>query len=265
MNYSAPTPPASAKPDPVVLPHAGVIALSQDIKVRGRVFGFDESDENTRPFNLLRTQISRNVDETGRRIIGITSATPAAGKTYVSLNLAAAMSGTANRPVVLCDFDLRRGSVLDALDVDVPRDVSTYLRGERADWRDALYRIDETELYVLPCKPTRRGSSGMLSSPAFAELIAGLRQLPDDVLILVDLPPVFASDDALLTSQHLDSYILVVEYGRNTAEQVQEAMRLLEPTPCLGTILNRYKGGYFDAYGYGYGDPYGIKNYGLED
>jgi protein-tyrosine kinase len=38
---------------------------------------------------------------------------------------------------------------------------------------------------------------------------------------------------------------------------------MLSPTPCLGTILNRYRGGFFDAYGYGYGDPYGIKNYGM--
>ena len=80
--------------------------------------------------------------------------------------------------------------------------------------------------------------------------------------MIVDLPPVFASDDTLLTAARLDGYLLVVEYGRNTAEQVRESLRLLDPTPCLGTILNRYKGGLFDAYGYGYGDPYGLKNYG---
>ena len=246
------------------LPHAGAIALSHDTSEDCRLFGFDESDENTRPFNLLRTQVARMMDESGDRLIGITSPTPGAGKTYVSLNLAAAMASLNSRPVVLCDLDLRRGSVRAILENDLPTDLSAYLRGDTSDWTDALYRIEGSGLYVAPCVPNPRGSSELLSAASFGHLIEGLRALPDEAIVLVDLPPVFASDDTLLTAGRLDGYLLVVEYGRNTAEQVKELLRLLDPTPCLGTILNRYKGGLFDAYGYGYGDPYGLKHYGRE-
>lgn len=262
MNFSSPRSEDSVGSAVSVLPVAGRLALAQSPDDERRVFGFNEADENTRPFHLLRTQITRMIDESGHRLIGITSATPAAGKTYISLNLAAAMASLNNRPVVLCDLDLRRGSVREAFDSEPTNDLSAFLRGETAQWIDALYQVEETGLYVLPSKPKPRGSSALLSTPTFQELIAGLRGLPDDFIVLVDLPPVFASDDALLTASRLDGYLMVVEYGRNTAEQVREAVRLLEPTPCLGTILNRYKGGLFDSYGYGYGDPYGLKNYG---
>ena len=167
MNYFPPDMNSSADTAAPFLPHAGAIALSYDASEERRLFGFDESDENTRPFNLLRTQVARMMDESGYRLIGITSPTPAAGKTYVSLNLAAAMANLNNRPVILCDLDLRRGSVREILDREPPTDLSAYLRGEASDWSDALYRIEGTCLYVAPCVPHPRGSSELLSAPSF--------------------------------------------------------------------------------------------------
>lgn len=265
MNISVPDPrsPVAENHTPV-LPHAGVIEVSADHLDDANIVGFRSHDERARAFNLLRTQIIRELESGGRQIIGITSPTPAAGKSFLSLNLAAAFSRITNRAVVLCDLDLRRGSVLAELGASVPNDVAGFLRGEFADWGNALYRIGETDLYVLPCEGAPRGSAELLSADTFETLMEGLRTLPPEVIVLCDLPPVFASDDALIIGGSLDSYLLVVEYGRNNATQVRETIRLLDPLPCLGTVLNRYRGGFFDSYGYGYGDPYGIKNYGAQ-
>ncbi len=239
------------------------IEISDDTRDRARLVGFESHDERARAFNLLRSQLLKDTSEKAMRLIGVTSATPSAGKSFVSLNLAAALSKISDRKVLICDFDLRRGSILEALEVQPPHDLSEYLRGDLADWRSAVFRVADSDLYVLPCIKRMRRSGEMLTSHQFEELVAALRALPPEIIVICDLPPVFASDDALLTAAHLDSYILVVEYGRNTEGQVREAMAMLSPTPCLGTILNRYRGGFFDAYGYGYGDPYGIKNYGM--
>lgn len=241
---------------------APVIAVAEETRDRKEWVGFESHDEDARAFNLLRSQLLKEMGENGLRLIGVTSATPSAGKSFVSLNMAAALSKMTDRQVLLCDFDLRRGSILEALDAQVPHDVSEYLRGDLADWRSAVARIDRTDLYVLPCRKRMRRSGELLTSQQFETLMADLRALPPEVTVICDLPPVFASDDAMLTAVHLDGYALVVEYGRNTENQVREAMAMLEPAPCLGTILNRYRGGFFDTYGYGYGDPYGIKNYG---
>ena len=50
-------------------------------------------------------------------------------------------------------------------------------------------------------------------------------------------------------------------HGQTTGKQVRESIELLKPARCIGTVLNRYQGGIADDYGYGYGDPYGLKNY----
>lgn len=247
---------------PGFLAAAPVLQIADRIRDGKELIGFESHDEDARAFNLLRSQLLKEMADTGLRLIGVTSATPSAGKSFVSLNMAAALSKITGRQVLLCDFDLRRGSILAALDADVPHDVSQYLRGELTDWRAAVSRIAESELYVLPCIKRMRRSGELLTSQRFEALMADLRALPPEIVVICDLPPVFASDDALLTATHLDGYVLVVEYGRNTEKQVREAMAMLAPTVCMGTILNRYRGGFFDAYGYGYGDPYGIKNYG---
>lgn len=230
-----------------------------------RIVGFESHDERARSINLLRSQVIRLVEEGSGRLLGVTSATPAVGKTFVTLNLAAALSQLTGHKVLLCDLDLRRGSVIKALGAEITTDVSSYLRGDLQDWHSAIHRVNDSDLYVLPCIAAAKRSSALLSTDRFARMMEELRNLPQDMIILCDLPPVFASDDALLTAKCIDQYLLVVEHGTNTAKQVREAMSLLEPTPCLGTILNRYRGGFLDAYGYGYGDPYGIKNYGTED
>ena len=97
------------------------------------------------------------------------------------------------------------------------------------------------------------GSAELLAGESFARFAAGLRALPSDSIVLCDLPPVFAGDDAMITLERLDGYLLVVDSGKTTVKQVAHAIQLLEPTPCLGTILNRYQGGLADHYGYNYG------------
>lgn len=244
------------------VPHGAVAKIPADVFEASRIVAFEGHDERSRAYNMIRAQVVRELAGGKNRLIGITSPTPGAGKSLLSLNLAAAISRIANRAVLLCDFDLRRGSVGEALALDTDADVAGYLRGEQTEWQSSVLRIAGTDMYVLPCTPRGRGSAELLSSQNFENLIAGIRTLPSDVLVLCDLPPVFASDDTLLAAEHLDSYLLVVEYARNTAGQVREAMRLLDQLPLLGTVLNRYRGGFFDAYGYGYGDPYGLREYG---
>ncbi len=224
--------------------------------------GFDTLDPGSRPFNLLRTQLTKKMDETGWRILGVTSATPAAGKTFTSINLAAALSKVEGRKVLLCDFDLRRGSILHSLGAEAPVALNEYLSGEQDDWRGAVYRINDGDLFVLPTRDWIADSSTLLSGDRFNRLIDNLRALPDEFIVICDLPPVFANDDTMLCAQKLDAYLMVVDHGRTTARQIEESIALLKPTPCIGSVLNRYKGGFADEYGYGYGDPYGLKNYG---
>ena len=72
------------------------------------------------------------------------------------------------------------------------------------------------------------------------------------------MPPIFADDDAVIIGHRIDGFLIVIEDGKTTRKQVQETIRMLEPTPLLGTVLNRYKQRLFnDEYGYGHSYGYG--------
>lgn len=219
----------------------------------GGIVGFAARDLRARPFALLRSQIQRRLNRKQARLIGVTSAGPGEGKSFLSLNLAAALARVSEAPVYLVDLDLRRGSLAAALGQMPATGVSDVLSGNQNDLASSGWRIANSNLAVFPTRPIEEGSAELLAGESFARFVAGLRALPDDSIILCDLPPVFAGDDAMITLERLDGYLLVVDSGKTTVKQVAHAIQLLEPTPCLGTILNRYQGGVADHYGYNYG------------
>ncbi len=238
------------------------ILLPREHLDRRLIVGFEGYDDRSRPFNLLRTRVAKTLKQRGWRMIGVTSATPAAGKTFNAVNLAAALSKLEDQRILLCDFDLRRASILQMLGIGVPTAINEYLDGTIDDCGKAVYRINNGNLYIMPVNEVMRDSSETFASSRFLDIIARLRAMPENCIVICDLPPVFANDDTMLCMEHLDGFLLVVDHGQTTARQLEESIALLRPTPCLGTILNRYQGGFADDYGYGYGDPYGLKSYG---
>ena len=84
-------------------------------------------------------------------------------------------------------------------------------------------------------------------------LIEAMRATNENVLCLCDLPPAFANDDVAIVMQVIDAYLLVVEEGVTTAKQVRDVIEMLKPSPCIGTVLNRYNGGLGGGGDYGFG------------
>ena len=58
--------------------------------------------------------------------------------------------------------------------------------------------------------------------------------------VLLDLPPVLASSDAMNLSQLADAYVLVVRQGSTSEGQVEAALDELQGGETLGVILNRF-------------------------
>lgn len=223
-----------------------------------KIVGFNAGDSRSRAFNLLRTRLSKLLPGPGACLVGITSATPAAGKSFVCANLALSLAKVAEGPVILVDLDLRRGSVAAELGLEPAHGVRDYLLGETT-LEEVGLRIDGLPLSVLPTNIALNESAELLSGDRFVQLLAALRMQPANTVVLFDLPPVFANDDAMLSIEHLDGYVLVVDSTVTSKAHVQQAMSMLEPAPCIGTILNRYKGTMIEKYGYGagaYGEYY---------
>ena len=146
--------------------------------------------------------------------------------------------------------------------IEVEAGLEDYLAGEVSDLLPIARRIGDEALVVSPCQPGRRSSSELIGGRAMKRLAEGMRDLPPNAICICDLPPVFASDDASEATSLLDAYFLVIEEGVTTKQQVRDAMNLMAPAICAGTILNRHNSGLFDdSYGYGRKQSYVYGSY----
>lgn len=220
-----------------------------------RIIGFDNRDSRARPFNLLRTSFVKKLKEDGHRLIGITSATPAAGKSFLSMNLASSLARVTEEPVFLIDLDIRRASLAEEIGLVPEFGVESYLDGRCDDLAAIGHRIDGTRLGLFPTLRKSGNTAELLAGERFSLMIETLRERSEASVVLFDLPPTFANDDAMISLEHLDGFVLVIDAGKTTRQHVHDVLDMLQPTPCIGSILNRYRGGLGDSYGYGYGGP----------
>ena len=222
------------------------------------VVGFRNSDTRARPFKLLRSQVLKRCEERNIKLIGVTSAAPHVGKTFVAVNLAAAMSRIADLDVYLVDLDLHRPALAGRFSMQEGSGVHDFLSGAAPEMRDVARRVNGERLVVVPGFRRDVATGELLTSNNGERLFRALRALPDNAIVIVDMPPIFADDDAVIIGQRIDGYVLVVEDAKTTRKQVQDTIRLLLPTPMLGSVLNRYRSQLFsDEYGYGFGYGYG--------
>lgn len=245
-------------------PLAGPVEEIQLVNVVQRgVFGFNSRDRRSRSFNLLRTQVSRLMKARGWKRLGITSATPAVGKTFIASNLAASLSRVPDQRTLLFDLDLRRGSVAVQYDLANQPGIEAYLGDDVATLAPVARAVAGSNLVIYPSFPlVDRSSAELLAGGRMRALSEAMTALPDDCLCICDLPPAFANDDTSIALGQLDAFLLVVEEGKTTARQVRDAVKLLAPAPCIGTVLNRYNGVIGgDDYGFGYWKQNGYNAY----
>ena len=251
-NNSESEPPLA--PSGILTRPESAITLDRNEASLNGIFGFNSRDRQSRPFNLLRSQVTKLTRDRQWKSIGVTSATPGVGKSFTSTNLAASLSRIPGLRTLLFDLDLRRGSVGHAFGVPEGFGINSFLAGEIDEFSQASYEVTGTGLTIFPCYPTDASSAELLAGSRFQSLAAAMRELPDNVICICDLPPAFANDDAAIALAELDSYLFVVEEGITTAQQVRDSIELLKPSPCMGTVLNRYHGAIGSAdYGFGYG------------
>jgi len=201
------------------------------------IMGLD-NDPRADVFRVLRTNVLRQIRQNNWNSLAITSATPGAGKTFISINLAIAIAMEEEQNVLIVDADLSRPSVGQYLGLQydiglidcLTRDLSLY---------DACINSGIERLIVLPGRNSDKNSSELVSSRKMLSLIKEIKTRYESGIIIFDLPPLFAADNALLLMPHVDAVLLVVEDGKNTFEELQQSMSILEETNLLGLVLNK--------------------------
>lgn len=223
-------------PDTRLLSENGIVALGNGPDIRA--------------LHMLRGQVIKRATSQGFNLLGVTSVEPEAGKSFVTANLAVALSRISGQQVILLDLDLKRPAIARRFAIEAERGIESWLSGDVDSLATLGQRFRDTGLSIYPAVAQPDGSGDLLSNPRFDQLVGALRQLPKSTLVLCDLPPVFVGDDAMAVIGKLDAYIHVIEEGVTPRRQAQELRAMLEPAICLGAVLNRYSGRWNDSYGY---------------
>jgi Mrp family chromosome partitioning ATPase len=188
---------------------------------------------------MLRTQILQRARAHGLNTLGVVSAVNGEGKTLTAVNLALSIAAEPNQTVLLLDLDLRRPAVARTLGLPAERGLESWFGGDEPT-RNVCYGIEGVErLHVLPTLSPVSGSSEVLAGVTTRKLLNELKGRDPGRLLIIDLPPVLLSDDALMVAPLLDAVVLVVNERRTRREDVLRVIDLLGNTRIVGTVLNR--------------------------
>jgi succinoglycan biosynthesis transport protein ExoP len=173
------------------------------------------------------------------KIIGITSAIPNEGKSTISANLALLIAQVGAR-VLLIDGDLRNPSLSRALAPAAKGGILEVVSG-MSSLKEVIWTDPLTNLAFLPATmPFRLAHSNeIFSNDSTKQLFKEMRQSYD--YIIVDLSPLVPVIDVRATTNLVDSYVLVVEWGKTKIKLVEHALREAENVyeNLLGVVLNK--------------------------
>ncbi len=226
------------------------VIIDPDVLRDNRVIMGLNNDPRADLFRVLRTNVLKQLRENNWNSFAITSATPEAGKTFISVNLAIAIAMEGNQSVLLVDADLKCPKVGQCLGLEWEFGLVDCLNMD-VSLEDTLINPGIERLVVLPGNDSNNNSSELISSQKMVNLIKEIKSRYESRIIIFDLPPLFAGDDALVFMPYIDAALLVVEDGKNTSEELQQSMYILEQTNLLGLVLNKSKQP-LPTYQYGY-------------
>jgi polysaccharide biosynthesis transport protein len=237
------------------------VALKRPI-VPSRPFMRQVIDEPLSAFAEAFRSIKVAADISGSRVIGITSTVPGEGKSTVASNLAELMAHAGKRVLVL-DGDLRNPSLTRGLAPHSKVGLLEVLSGE-VSLDDALYVDEETDLRFLPAVLGSRlvHTNEILASENFKDFVDSQRK--DYDFVIVDLPPIAPVVDVRATTQIVDCYLYVIEWGRTQMNLVTHQLSGFPELQdrLLGCVLNKADVRVLQRYETYYGKNYYNNYYG---
>lgn len=198
----------------------------------------------------LRTSLHFAMMQAQNNVLMLTGVSPSIGKTFVCANLAAVISQT-NKRVLLIDCDMRKGYTHELLGTNNVNGLSDILVG-KGDI-SACARPTSIPIFdLVPRGQVPPNPSELLMSERFGELIKWASSHYD--LVLIDTPPILAVTDAAIVGRHAGTTLMVARYAVNTLKEVETSLSRFGQNgiQVKGVILNsifRRATGYQD-YGY---------------
>lgn len=231
----------------------GVIPKSHAVDPAGELA--DPKSPISEAYNSLRGSLLYSTPGGLPRILLVTSAQAAEGKTTSSYAIAAGFARMGRR-TVLIDADMRRPSLHRRTGHENERGLSTLLTSHQA-LSELTVPSEHDNLSLLLAGPVPPSPTELLSTARIEEVLREAAQSFD--VVVVDSPPVLGLADSPLMAALVDGVVFVVEADRSRRGSLKTSLRRLRAMRpvILGAVLTKFdplKSGnrYSEYYGYDY-------------
>lgn len=190
------------------------------------------------PFDLMRTNLMRQLRQKGWTRVAITSPGSSSGKTTTVLNLAFSLARQADLRVMALELDLRRPAMMPTLGLSGDRRFAGVLDGSvPADGQ--LLRWGPNLALGMNAEPVHSPAELLSSARAATEVDAiEVRYKPD--VMLFDMPPLLVSDDTIAFLDQVDCVLIVAAAEESAVSEIDRCGKeLARHTQVLGVVLNK--------------------------
>ena len=208
-------------------------------------------------YKSLRTNVMFSLPGTESKCIGVVSANRGEGKSTIAINLGISFA-QANNKVIVVDCDMRLPTVASKIGIKAKPGLSNYLANGENIEEDLIQHLTEYGIDVLAAGDIPPDPTSLLGSEQMQNLITLLKEYYDYVIL--DFPPVTMVTDAVILSQTVDGYLVVVRHNLSEFKKVKEAFRQMNFSEAniLGIVYNgkgsnhskyyKKRGGYYYYY-----------------
>ncbi|HID5476060.1 TPA: polysaccharide biosynthesis tyrosine autokinase [Klebsiella pneumoniae] len=198
----------------------------------------------------LRTSLHFAMMEARNNVLMISGASPNAGKTFVSSNLAAVISQTGKK-VLFIDTDMRKGYTNKLFNENNTNGLSDILSG-KVEINRALKKVVSGDFDFISRGMAPPNPAELLMHRRFGELLNWASENYD--IVVLDTPPILAVTDAAIIGNYVGTTLLVARFELNTAKEIEVSVKRFEQAGVTvkGCILNGVVKKASSYYGYGY-------------
>ncbi|HFF8593841.1 TPA: polysaccharide biosynthesis tyrosine autokinase [Klebsiella pneumoniae] len=198
----------------------------------------------------LRTSLHFAMLEAKNNVLMISGASPNAGQTFISSNLAAVIAQTGQK-VLFIDADMRKGYAHKLFGSAKVEGLSDILSGKN-DLESVVAKVTDAGFDYVSRGNIPPNPAELLMHPRFEDFLKKVSELYD--LVIVDTPPILAVTDAAITGRLAGTTLLIARFEEDTAKEISVSMRRFEQSGVTvkGCILNGIVRKASSYYGYGY-------------
>jgi tyrosine-protein kinase Etk/Wzc len=158
-------------------------------------------------FRSIRANLQFISNESGAKVVAITSSISGEGKTFVAINLAGIIA-FAGKKVIVLDLDMRKPKIHIGFDAPNTHGMSTILIG-KDNFEDCIQKSSLPNLQFITAGPIPPNPAELIISQRMDETIEVLKKMYD--IIIIDNPPIGIVSDGIPNIQKSDYPILFLE------------------------------------------------------